>query len=193
MLHCYIRDLIVATHQPPLTNHAEINRQLARLETVVTRTKQTPATQINRQLSGTLCSATHDSATTPHTPSNRHTPRLETAITRTKQTSALGSNRHFLHCFDLQVQQSQEFYRTRAVLEGQPSALDFQPSPLVSNRNNTSFKIAGNSLKINVDRNPNRNTNHELRVTPRYPLVGSENSDPFHSGNSEPSGNSRKG
>ena len=109
MLHCYIRGLIVTSHQSPLTHHAEINRQPGRLETVVTRTKQTPATQINREVSGAVLSSDYDSQITPHAPSNRHTSRLENAVTHSKQTAATSSNRHFLHGLYLQVQQSQEF------------------------------------------------------------------------------------
>ena len=241
MLHCYIRALIVTTHQPPLTNHAEINRQPRRLETIVTLTKQTPATQINRKLLRTLHPAlfaglatsritlrgslatSHEPQVTSRGRSNRHTSRLENAISRrkqtlgtpsnrhflqvsashqrriagadhllhvarhivsnrqwqilefnvthTKQTTAPRSNRQFLRCLNLQIQQSQQFHRTRAALKSPAATLDFQPSPVVSNRNNTSFKIAGNSLKINIERNPNRNTNRELRLAPRNPRI----------------------
>ena len=166
MLHCYIQSLIVTTHQPPLTNPAEINRQRRRLEITVTHTKETPATPINRQLSGTLRCANHNLPITNKTPSNPQWQILEFTVTHTKQTTAPRSNRHFLRCVNFQIQQSQEFYRTRPAPEDQPSTLDFQFSPFVSNRNNTSFKIAGNSLKINIERNPNRNTNRELRLAP---------------------------
>ncbi len=151
MLHCYKPAWLFSSHSSLITRHCLFNRQPCRLEITVTHTKETPATQINRQLSGTWCSANHNSPITNKTPSNRQWQILEFNVTHTKQTTAPRSNRHFLRCVNLPIQQSQEFCRTRAALEGQPSTLDFQPSPSVSNRNNTSFKIPGYSLKINVE------------------------------------------
>ena len=96
MLHCYIPGLIVTAHQPaspaggsPLTNHAEFNRQPARLESIVTRRKQPPASRFNRQLFSTFSSrfrvsarpgqhfalppfTSYESRFTSHAPSNRH-------------------------------------------------------------------------------------------------------------------------
>ena len=166
MLHCYKPASLFSSHSPLITSHCLFNRQPRRLETTVTLTKETPATQINRQLSGTLRSANHNSPITNKTPSNQQWQILEFTVTHTEQTTAPRSNRHYLRCLDLQIQQPQELCRTRAAFEGRLSTLDLQPSPIISNRNNTSFKIAGNSLKINVERNPNRNTNRELRLTP---------------------------
>ncbi len=166
MLHCYIPSLIVTTHQAPLTNPAEINRQPRRLGITVTHTKQTPATQINRQLSGTLRNTNHNSPITNKTPSNRQWQILEFNVTHSKKTTAPRSNRHFLRVVNLQIQHSRGFYRTRPAHEGRTSTLKSQPSPLLPNRNNTSFKIPGNSLKINAEGNPNRNTNRELPLAP---------------------------
>ena len=174
MLHCYIRSLIVTTRQSPLHNHAKINRQPPRLEATVTLTKQTPATQINRQLSGTSSSAIHNLPITNKTPSNRQWQILEFTVTHTKQTTAPRSNRHFLRCLNLQIQQPQELCHTRLTLDGLLSARNFQPAPLVPNRNNPSFKIAAKSLKINAERNPNRNTNRELRITPHHPRIAND-------------------
>ena len=100
--------------------HTKINRQSRRLEITITPTKQTPAPQINRQLSATSSitnlafpnshnsipalrtanRAPHvtnqDSQIANHRPSNRHTPLLENAVSHRKQTVDSLSNRHFL-------------------------------------------------------------------------------------------------
>jgi hypothetical protein len=175
MLHCYKRVppspfsshsfILSAFCEGSLTTrHCVFNRQPRRLESAATHTKQTTATPINRQLFSALCSANHNSPFTSKDPSNRQWQILEFTVSCTKQTPASRSNRQFLRCLDFQIPHSQKLCRTRAALEARPSTLDFQSSLPVSNRNNASFKIARNSLKINVERNPNRNTNRELRA-----------------------------
>jgi hypothetical protein len=86
MSRCYI-------HVSRITNHPKTNRQPGRLESIVTHTKQTPATQINRQEIATSqithrvisnrhtapALTRHFSPVTDHCLSNRHTPRLENA------------------------------------------------------------------------------------------------------------------
>lgn len=171
MLHGYKSALLFSSHSSLTTRHCLFNRPPRRLEITVTHINETPATPINRQLSGILCDANHISPITNNAPSNRQCQILEFPVSRTKQTPASRSNRHFLRCLDRSIQQSQDFYRTRPAPEGPPSTRDFQPSPFVSNRNNTPFKITGNALKINIARNPNRNTNRELRIAPRHPLI----------------------
>jgi len=166
MLHCYKPASLFTSHSSLVTSHGHFNRQARRLETTVTHTKETPATPINRQLSGTLCSANHNSPITNNAPSNRQWQILEFIVTRTKQTPASRSNRQYWHGLNSQLRQSEEFFRTRTSLEGLLATLNFQPSPLVSNRNNASFKIAGNSLKIRAKLNPNRNTKRQFWITP---------------------------
>jgi hypothetical protein len=72
---------------------AKINRQPRRLEIRVTHTKQTPATQFNRQRFATWQITNHESQITSHARSNRHTSRLENAVSHRKQTLASRSNR----------------------------------------------------------------------------------------------------
>jgi hypothetical protein len=163
MLRCYKRVSPFSSHSSLTTSHCLFNRQPRRLESTVTHTKEIPATQINRQLSGTVCSVNRNSPITHNAPSNRQWQILEFTVSSTKQTPASRSNRQFLRSLNLQIQHSRKLRRTRARLEARPSTLLFQPSPSLSNRNNASFKIPGNSLKINVERNPNRNTNRESR------------------------------
>ena len=103
----------VTCHSAHDTSHCKFNRQPRRLEFAISRTKQTPAPQINRQLSATsskpqnaairpinFLATSHWSLATPFPPtnriSNRHTPRLEKSISRRKQTRGTLSNRHFL-------------------------------------------------------------------------------------------------
>ena len=157
-----------AVSHPDLTHSPDT---AARCNIVTSAPLVTGPRKINRQLSGTSSSANLNSPITNNAPSNRQWQILEFTVTHTKQTTAPRSNRHFLRCLNLQIQHSQKFCRTRTALEGLLSTLDLQPSPFVSNRNNTSFKIPGNSLTINAERNPNRNTNRELRVAPRHPLI----------------------
>ncbi len=93
--------------------HAQLNRQPRRLEITLSRTKQSLATQFNRQFSATFSKSqntpnpptnflatNHSSLTTAFFTtrriSNRHTPRLESAISRRKQTLATRSDRHSL-------------------------------------------------------------------------------------------------
>jgi hypothetical protein len=163
MLHCYKRHSPCSSHSSLTTSHCLFNRQPRRLEFTVTHTKETPATQINRQLSGPSRNTNHNLPITNKTPSNRQWQILEFNVTHTKQTTAPRSNQHFLRFVNLQIPHSREFHRARAAFEGPPSTLDVQPSRSVSNRNNVSFKIAGNSLKIRAERNPNRNTKRESR------------------------------
>src|SRR5579863_2389821 len=146
-----------------VASHCLFNRQPRRLESTVTHTKEIPATQFNRQLSRTSCSANHNSPIAHNAPSNRQWQILEFTVSCTKQTPASRSNRQFLRSLNVEIQHSQRLSRTRAALEARPSTLLFQPSPSLSNRNNASFKIPGNSLKINVARNPNRNTKRKSR------------------------------
>jgi hypothetical protein len=111
---CYIEAPASTPHSSRVTSHAKFNRQPRRLEFTVSRTKQTPASQFNRQLSATspksqntlnlpnnFLATRHSSLATasfpPHAISNRHTPRLENAISYRKQTLGALSNRHFLH------------------------------------------------------------------------------------------------
>ncbi len=69
MSHCYI-------HISSITNHPKINRQPGRLETIVSHTKQTPATQINRQQIAT-------STITNRSPRNISGPQIATALVDT--------------------------------------------------------------------------------------------------------------
>jgi hypothetical protein len=111
---CYISAPASTRHSSRVTSPAKFNRQPRRLEFTVSRTKQTPAPQFNRQLSATspkslntlnlptnFLATRHSSLATasfpPHAISNRHTPRLENAISHRKQTLDTRSNRHFLH------------------------------------------------------------------------------------------------
>jgi hypothetical protein len=106
---CYIPALTGNDRRSP----RKFNRQPRRLEFTVSRTKQTPAPQINRQLSATspksqntlnlltnFLATSHSSLATasipPRATSNRHTVRLENAISHRKQTLGTLSNRHFL-------------------------------------------------------------------------------------------------
>ena len=105
MSQCYI-------HVSSIANHPKFNRKPRRLESIVSRTKQTPATQINRQLSATSCNTHRDASNhhnrlsapaltcrlllvTHHCLSNRQWQILEFTVTHTKQTTAPRSNRHF--------------------------------------------------------------------------------------------------
>ena len=86
MSQCYI-------HVSSIAHRPKINRQPGRLESIVTLTKQTPATQINRQQIATsqithrvisnrhtaTALTRHFSLVTDHCLSNRYTPRLENA------------------------------------------------------------------------------------------------------------------
>jgi hypothetical protein len=64
MLHCYIGVPVASSHSSLATSHCIFNRQPRRLEIIASHTKQTPAHQINRQLSAT---SPHDlSANPPH-------------------------------------------------------------------------------------------------------------------------------
>jgi hypothetical protein len=111
---CYMPATASTPHSSRIKRHDKINRKPRRLEFTLSHTKQTPALQINRQLSATspksqntlnlpnnFLATRHSSVATasfpPHAISNRHTPRLENAITPRKQTLAASSNRHFLH------------------------------------------------------------------------------------------------
>jgi len=155
-LHCYIRGLIVTTRQSPLTTHAEFNRQPRRLEIAVTHTNETPATQINRQLSGTLRITYHNSPITNKTPSNRQWQILECNVNHTKQTTAPRSNRHFFRVVNV---------TNRAIrVSGLSAPTDSNASPAhsISNRNNAAFKIRRNSMKINSERISNRNTKQRI-------------------------------
>ncbi len=91
----------IVTSAPPVTGLRKINRQPRRLESPVSPTKQTLATQINRQLSGASSSANHNSPTTNNATSNRQWQILEFTVTHTKQTAAPRSNRHFLQYLNL--------------------------------------------------------------------------------------------
>ena len=145
MLHCYIPALIDNERRSPL----EINRQPRRLEFTVSRTKQTPAPQINRQLIATSkithssisnhhnqnaapARTRHSSRIARHYRSNRHTSSLENATSRRKQTVDTLSNRHFL-----QVCASHQL----------PTAHAHRPTHIVSNRQWQILEIVKNSAK----------------------------------------------
>jgi hypothetical protein len=121
---CYIEAPAPTRHSSGITSHRKINRRPQGLEFAVSRTKQTLAPPINRQLSATSkiapfgsrmpsrdahfsisnhhnqnaapALARHSSLITRHCGSNRHTARLENATSRRKQTLGTHSNRHFL-------------------------------------------------------------------------------------------------
>ena len=107
---CYIEAPASTRHSSRITSHPKINRQPRRLEFTVSRTKQTPPPQFNRQQINTSkisisnrhnqnaapAPTRHSSLATRHCRSNRHTPRLENAISHRKQTLVTRSNRHFL-------------------------------------------------------------------------------------------------
>jgi len=107
---CYIQAPASIRHSSRITSHPKINRQPRRLEFTVSRTKQTPAPQFNRQQITTSkithpnrhnqnaapAPTRHSSLATRHCRSNRHTSRLENAISHRKQTLGTRSNRHFL-------------------------------------------------------------------------------------------------
>jgi phage-related protein len=107
---CYIPAPASTSHSALIASHYKINRQPRRLEFTLSRTKQTPAPQINRQQITTSkisisnrhnqefaqTPTRHSSLATRHRRSNRHTPRLENAISHRKQTLGASSNRHFL-------------------------------------------------------------------------------------------------
>ena len=107
---CYAQAPASTRHSSRIASHYKINRQPRRLEFTLSRTKQTPAPQINRQqittskISISNCHnqkfaqtpTRHSSLATRHCRSNRHTARLENAISHRKQTLGTRSNRHFL-------------------------------------------------------------------------------------------------
>jgi hypothetical protein len=107
---CYIPAPAPTPHASRATSHAKINRKPCRLEITLSRTKQTPAPQINRQQITTSktthpnrhnqnaapAPTRHSSQITSHARSNRHSVRLENAISPRKQTLGTRSNRHFL-------------------------------------------------------------------------------------------------
>ena len=137
-------------------SHCLFNRQPRRLEITVTHTNETAATQINRQLSGTLRITYHNSPITNKTPSNRQWQILEFTVTCRKQTTAPHSNRHFFRVVNV---------TNRAVrLSGLSAPTDSIASPAhsISNRNKAAFKIRRNSMKINSEPNSNRNTNQGI-------------------------------
>ncbi len=81
--------------------HCKFNRQPCRLESAISRTKQTPAPPINRQQIATpritnlpRRQAGHYSPITTHSRSNRQWQILEITVNLSKQTIAPRSNRH---------------------------------------------------------------------------------------------------
>jgi hypothetical protein len=107
---CYAQAPASIRHSSRIASHYKINRKPRRLEFTLSRTKQTPAPQINRQQITTSkithpnrhnqnaapAPTRHSSLATRHCRSNRHTVRLENAISPRKQTLGTRSNRHFL-------------------------------------------------------------------------------------------------
>jgi hypothetical protein len=108
---CYIEAPASTPHSSRVTNHTKINRQPRRLEFTLSRTKQIPAPQINRQQITTSkiahfsisshhnqnaapVPARHSSLITRHCRSNRQWQILENDVNLSKQTIAPRSNRH---------------------------------------------------------------------------------------------------
>jgi hypothetical protein len=143
---CYIQAPASTRRSSRVTSHAKINRQPRRLEFTLSRTKQTPAPQINRQQITTSkithpnrhnqnaapAPARHSSRITRHCRSNRHTPRLENAISHRKQTLGTLSNRHFLQVSASHQRQIADVHR---------------PTYIVSNRQWQILEIAKNPTK----------------------------------------------
>jgi hypothetical protein len=107
---CYISAPASTAHSARIASHYKINRKPRRLEFTLSRTKQTPASPINRRQITTSkithpnrhnqnaapAPTRHSSRITRHRRSNRHSVRLENAISHRKQTLGTLSNRHFL-------------------------------------------------------------------------------------------------
>jgi hypothetical protein len=107
---CHIPARASTRRSSRIMSRAKFNRKPRRLEFTLSRTKQTPAPQINRQQIATSkitiavtsnrdaaqAGDRHSSLATRHCRSNRHSVRLENAISHRKQTLGTLSNRHFL-------------------------------------------------------------------------------------------------
>ncbi len=172
-----IRKSIARTRRPPrsshspilsafcegslITSHCIFNRQPKGLEIIVTRTKQTPATQINRQLSGTLRITDHDSPITNKTPSNRQWQILEFTVTCRKQTTAAHSNRHFFRVANV-TNRAVRLSGLSAPTDSNAGRRSASPAHSISNRNKPAFKMCRNSIKINSERISNRNTKQRV-------------------------------
>jgi hypothetical protein len=142
-------------------SHCLFNRQPRRLEIAVTPTNETPATQINRQLSGTLRITYHNSPIRNKTPSNRQWQILEFTVTCRKQTSAPRSNRHFFRVVNV-TNRAIRVSGLSAPTDSNAGRRSASPAHSISNRNNAAFKIRRNSMKINSEPNSNRNTNQGI-------------------------------
>jgi hypothetical protein len=157
---CYIEAPASSPHSSRVTSHAKFNRQPRRLEFTLSRTKQTPAPQFNRQLSATspksqntlnlpnnFLATRHSSLATasfpPHAISNRHTPRLENAVSHRKQTLGPLANRHFLR-----DSASHQFQTANA----------HRPTQIVSNRQ---WQILENNVNLSKQTTAPRSNQHK--------------------------------
>jgi hypothetical protein len=155
---CYAQAPASTRHSSRIASHYKINRQPRRLEFTLSRTKQTPAPQINRQQITTSkisisnrhnqkfaqTPTRHSSLATRHCRSNRHTARLENAISHRKQTLGTRSNRHFL-----QVSASHQL----------PIAKAHHPTYNVSNRQWQILEINVNLSKQTIAPRSNQHKN----------------------------------
>jgi hypothetical protein len=155
---CYIEAPASTRHSSRITSHPKINRQPRRLEFTVSRTKQRPAPQINRQQITTSkisisnrhsqkfaqTPTRHSSLATRHCRSNRHSVRLENAISPRKQTLGTRSNRHFL-----QVSASHQL----------PTANAHRPTHNVANRQWQILEINVNLSKQTIAPRSNQHKN----------------------------------
>ena len=121
-------------HSPLTTRHCIFNRQPARLEIIVTHTKQRPAQQVNRQLSGTLRTA--NCALPVSGCALRGSRRMDRGFRITNHPS-------------------------RCLPPGSLRGAQFT-THVLSNRNNAAFKISRNSMKIQTEPISNRNTNQDI-------------------------------
>jgi hypothetical protein len=179
---CYIEAPASTRLSSRVTSHAKINRKPRRLEFTVSRTKQTPAPQFNRQQIATSkithhvipnrqnrnavpAPTRHSSLATRHCRSNRHTPRLENTISPRKQTLGTRSNRHFLHV--------SESHNHRIADAARPPQV---ASEIVSNRQWQILEITVNLSKQTIAPRSNRHKNaifaSRLPRAPRRPPKG---------------------
>jgi hypothetical protein len=171
---CYISAPASTCHSSRIASHRKINRQPRRLVFTLSRTKQTPAPQINRQQI-TTSKITHpnrhnqnvapaptrrSSLGTRHCRSNRHTPRLENAVSRRKQTLGARSNRHFL-----QVSASHQL----------PIANAHRTPHNISNRQWQILEINVNHSKQTIAPRSNRHKNAVVK-RPKSPIAPANDS-----------------
>ena len=172
MSQCYI-------HISSIANHAKINRQPSRLETIVSRTKQTPAPQFNRQQIATSRITNRSSRTTSG-------PRFAAALLDTNGRFRRNNNSRNsfktndrANSYSIQIESLLATKRkpARAQLDRHQRISSSQR--LISNRNTTSFKIPAKPMKINPKLKSNRNkntispfpTHRESQSTNHYSLI----------------------